>query len=244
MLILFALGMFDAYFPGLVVAGRVANGFFFLFQLSLGVFPGRRIYGKYRGGMFCIGLFALFLLAGLLNAPGDRQIANQGALLDEEEDSEVDGNAAIAYGLGAVGNEYESLVDRSVLPALKGRKKSAPALTREAIERLSEGVRRVGYLAENLKAHPEQGIPPPDDVLGNGLKDLITALGAAEKAAAQEPWAPSEVSRAFLDVERHADNVFRLIDVLTKQNLPNPFPGLVHRLCSALNQARTDARGP
>ena len=244
LLLLFALGMFDAYFPGLVVAGRVANGFFFLFQLSLGVFPGRRIYGKYRGGVFCVVLFALFLLAGMANAPRARQIVNQDAPFDEEEDSEVDGNAAIAYGLGAVGNEYGSLVDRSVLPALKGRRKSAPALTREAIERLSEGVRRVGYLARNLKAHPEQGIPPPDDVLDNGLRDLIAALGAAEKAAAREPWEPSEVGRAFLEVERHVDNVFRRIDVLMKQNLPNPLPGLVHRLCAALNQAQADARGP
>lgn len=237
LLVLIGFGMFEGFFPNLTTAQRIVNGFFFLSLLSLGCFPGRRIYGKYKGTAFSICFFALLLLGGFLNRSVERDMDDEpftGRVSDLEDEPDPTGNDAIVYGIDAVGNEYEEIFDKVVIPALKARKSNCVAVFGTSIERMASDMQRVSFLVERLSNMSNSELGPVDAEFCDMLKNLIVALDNLSKVATRDDATIGEIRKSFVQVETATDFLFRKADVLCKDRLKGPFQGLIHRISDAL----------
>ena len=237
LLVLIGLGMFEGFFPSLITINRIINGFFFLIMLSLGCFPGRRIYGKYKGGIFSVCFFALLLLVGFMNRGQKSSMDNEpfeGRVSDFEDETDPTGNDAIVYAIDAVGNEYEETFDRVVIPALKKRNNNGVIVFGTTVEKMASDMRRVLFLAEHLSNDPKSELGEVDKEFFDMLKGLIAAFDELAKVSMRDDVTMGEIRRSFEHVETATDILFRKADVLCKDRLRGPFLGLMHRISGAL----------
>lgn len=237
LLVLIGLGMFEGFFPSLITINRIINGFFFLIMLLLGCLPGWRIYGKYNGGVFSVCFFALLVLVGLINREQKSCVDNEhfeGRVSDFEDEPDPTGNDAIVCGIDAVGNEYEEMFDRVVIPALKNQNYNARVVFGATVEKMASDMHRVGYLAEKLSSGQKGEFGELDKEFCNMLKDLIVAFDDLVKVSTREKSETEEIRKAFEQVEIKADIFFRKADVLCKDRFRGPFIGLIHRINDAL----------
>ncbi len=237
LLVLIGFGMFEGFFPNLITINRIINGFFFLIMLSLGCLPGRRIYGRYRGGIFSICFFALLLLVGFMNRGQERSMDNEpfeGRVSDFEDETDPTGNDAIVYGIDAVGNEYKETFDKVVIPALKKRNNNGVVVFGTTIEKMASDMHRVLYLAEHLSKEPKSELGEIDKEFYGMLRSLIAAFDDLAKVSMRDDATMDEIRKSFEHVETETDILFRKADVLCKDRLRGPFLGLIHRISDAL----------
>ena len=237
LLVLIGFGMFEGFFPNLITAKSIVNGFFFLGLLSLGCFPGRRLYGKYKGTVFSVCFFALLLMGGFVNRSAlgnmnDEQFA--GCLSDLEGEPEPTANDALVYGIDAVGNEFGETFDKLVIPALKNREKNSLAIFGASIERMAADMHRVADLVNNLCEASDGEFGMVDGEFYGMLEKLIAALDVSVEVSIREDTTISKIRESFAHVEVASDLLFRRADVLCKDRLKGPFQGLVHRIGDAL----------
>ena len=241
LLLLIGFGMFEGFFPNLTMAHGIVNGFFYLSLLSLGCFPGRRMYGRYKGAAVSICFFAALLLGGFMNRSMGRDLDNEpfneaftGRVSDLEDEPNPTGNDAIVYGIDAVGNEYEETFDKVVIPALKKRKNNWVVVFGTSIERMASDMHRVGFLAKQLTDASKSEFGAADKEFCGMLKSLIDALDDLAKVSTREGTTIGEIKKSFEYVETANDLLFRKADVLCKDRLRGPFQGLIHRISDAL----------
>ena len=237
LLVLIGLGMFEGFFPSLITINRIINGFFFLTMLSLGCFPGRRIYGKYKGGVFSVCFFALLLLVGFLNRGPESSVDNEpfiGKVSDLEDEPGSTGNDAIVYGIDAVGNEYEEMFDRVVIPALKKRDNNGVVIFGTTVEKMAMDMHRVLFLAEHLSNDPKSEIGKIDKEFHDMVKRLIDAFDDLKDVSMRDGATMAEIRKSFEHVETETDLLFRKADVLCKDRMRGPFIGLIHRISDGL----------
>ena len=238
LLVLIGFGMFEVLFPALTTAKRVVNGFFYLGLLSFGSFPGRRVYGRYKGAAVSICYFALLLLGGFMNrsveSEVDDEIITDPRPSDFEDESDPTGNDAVVYGIDAVGNEYEETFDKVVIPALKERKNKWVPVFGTSIERMASDMHRVGFLAERLSGASEGELGGLDKEFCGMVKNLIVAFDDLAKVSMRENVSIVEIRKSFAQVETETDLLFRKADVLCKDRWKGPFQGLIHRISDAL----------
>lgn len=238
LLVLIGFGMFEVLFPALTTAKRVVNGFFYLGLLSFGSFPGRRVYGRYKGAAVSICYFSLLLLGGFMNrsveSEVDDEIITDPRPSDFEDESDPTGNDAVVYGIDAVGNEYEETFDKVVIPALKERKNKWVPVFGTSIERMASDMHRVGFLAERLSGASEGELGGLDKEFCGMVKNLIVAFDDLAKVSMRENVSIVEIRKSFAQVETETDLLFRKADVLCKDRWKGPFQGLIHRISDAL----------
>jgi uncharacterized membrane protein YhaH (DUF805 family) len=239
LLVLIGLGLFEGFFPNLITINRIINGFFFLIMLSLGCFPGRRIYGKYKGGVFSVCFFALLVLVGLINreqkSRGDNEYF-EGSVSDFEDEPDPTGNDAVVYAIDAVGNEYEETFDRVVIPALKKRNNNGVIVFGTTVEKMASDMHRVLFLAEHLSKDSQRELGEIDREFYGMVKKLIATFDELKEVSIRDGATMAEISKSFEHVEMESDILFRKADVLCKDRWRGPFLGLIHRIGDALNQ--------
>ena len=241
LLVLIGFGMFDGWFPNLATVNRVVNGFFFLGMLSFGCFPGRRIYGKYKGALFSICFFCALLLVGYLNL-GYKAIEEvddvdepfTGRVSDLEKEPDPSGSDYIVYGLDAVGNEYVGTFDKVVIPALKSKRTDSKTVFTSTLERFVSDIHRVQYLADHLSDDSKNGSVQCDKKFFNTLRKVVEAFDDLVALARKGDSTMDEIHKSFLLVEVETDRLFRRADVLCAERWRGPFLGLVHRISNAL----------
>lgn len=236
-LILIGMGMFEAFFPGLVIVNRIVNGFFFLIMLSFGCFPGRKIYGKYKGGVFSICFFALLLLVGFMNQGPEHCMDNEsfiGRVSDLEDEPSPTVNDAIVYGIDAIGNEYEEMFDKVVIPALKNRNSKGVVIFGATIGKMATDMHRVLFMVERLSKEPKGELGEMDKEFYGMLKKLMSAFDNLAEVSMREGATMCEIRKSFEYVETESDALFRKADVLCKDRYIGPFSGLIHRISDAL----------
>ena len=239
LLVLIGLGVFEGFFPNLITINRSINGFFFLIMLSLGCFPGRRIYGKYKGGVFSVCFFALLVLVGFMNRGQKSSMDNDpfaGRMSDFENEPDPTGNDAIVYAIDAVGNEYEETFDRVVIPALKKRNNNGVIVFGTTVEKMASDMNRVLFLAEQLSKDSKRELGGIDREFYGMVKKLIATFDDLKEVSIREGVTMAEISKSFEHVEMETDILFRKADVLCKDRWQGPFLGLIHRIGDALNQ--------
>ncbi len=237
LLVLIGFGMFEGFFPSLITINRIINGFFFLIMLSLGCFPGRRIYGRYRGGAFSVCFFALLLLAGFMNRGYESNMDNKPFSVNVpglEEEQEPTGNDAIVYAIDAVGDRYKETFDRVVIPALEKRNNNGVVVFGTTIEKMASDMHRVLFLAEHLSNDPKSDLGGVDKELFDILKGLIAAFDDLAGVSMRDNVTMGEIRNSFKHMETESDALFHRADVLCKDRLRGPFLGLIHRISDAL----------
>lgn len=240
LLVLIGLGMFEGFFPTLITIKRIVNGFFFLIMLSLGCIPGRRIYGKYKGGVFSVCFFALLVLVGLINREQKSRGDNEhfeGRVSDFEDEPDPTGNDAVVYAIDAVGNEYEETFDRVVIPALKKRNNNGVIVFGTTVEKMASDMHRVLFLAEHLSKNSQRELGEIDREFYGMVKKLIATFDELKEVSIRDGVTMAEISKSFEHVEKEADILFRRADVLCKDRWRGPFLGLIHRISDALKIA-------
>lgn len=237
LLVFIGFGMFEGFFPNLKTINRIVNGFFFLIMLSLGCFPGRRIYGRYRGGAFSVCFFVLLLLVGFMNRGQESSMDNEPFLenvSDLENEPDPTGNDAIVYAIDAVGNEYEEMFDKVVIPALKKRDNNGVVVFGTTIEKMASDMHRVLFLAEHLSNEPKSELGEIDKEFCGMLKSLIAAFDDLAEVSMRDDARMGEIRKSFEHVETESDVLFRKVDVLCKDRWKGPFQGLIHRIGDVL----------
>lgn len=64
-------------------------------------------------------------------------------------------NDAILYGIDAVGNEYEEMFDKVVIPALKNRNSKGAVIFGATIGKMATDMHRVLFMVERLSKEPK-----------------------------------------------------------------------------------------
>lgn len=237
LLVLIGLGMFEGFFPTLITIKRIVNGFFFLIMLSLGCIPGRRIYGRYRGGAFSVCFFVVLVLMGFMNRGWESIEVDEPIkcdVFDFEDEPNPTGNDAIVYGIDAVGETYRETFDKVVIPALKKRNNKGVSVFGTTIEKLATDMHRVLFLAEHLSKEPKGELGGVDKEFYGMLKNLIVALDNLSEVSLRDDATIDKIRKGFIDVESKTDILFRRADVLCKDRYVGPFLGLIHRISNAL----------
>ena len=238
LLVLIGLGMFEGFFPNLITINKIINGFFFLTILSLGCIPGRRrMYGRYRGGVFSACFFVALVLIGFMNRGResievDKPISCD--VFDLEGEPKPTANDAIVYGIDAVGETYRETFDTVVIPALKKRNNNGVIVFGTTVEKMASDMHRVLFLAEHLSKDSQRELGEIDREFYGMVKKLIATFDELKEVSIRDGVTMADISKSFEHVERETDILFRKADVLCKDRSQGPFLGLIHRIGDAL----------